>query len=294
MLERRISSGLLMALFTALSPMSARGADRFDLPFVDGSTTPIVEIQIGGGRPLRFLVDTGATGQGRIDAMLAKELGLEMVGAARVRGPGGVESTIDLVRVPQLRIGELTITNVDLAVRDLAALPFPVPISGVLGLELFAEGLLTLDYPARRVAFAPGRLEPADGRERLATLPGPVPAIELDLGAERFAAHLDSGNSVPGLSLPPELAARLDYLAPPAPSGRRAQAGGQALEIYHGTARDPLRVGAIEIPTPLVTYPTPRPIANLGSDLMSTLRLTFDPRSSVVRIERPGEAAAIR
>jgi hypothetical protein len=60
-------------------------------------------------------------------------------------------------------------SGVKFAVRDLPAVPgrSEPEFDGVLGIGLFKDYLLVLDYPARRVRIEKGELPPTDGREVL-------------------------------------------------------------------------------------------------------------------------------
>ena len=108
-----------------------------------------VEISLNGHKPLRVLLDTGATG-----LLLARDLlppaGVEATGVNLLRGVGDQSSirAVRLHRVESLRMGSIEYANavVQAADRDLL-----VGFDGIMGADVFAHFLVTLDFPARRL-----------------------------------------------------------------------------------------------------------------------------------------------
>jgi hypothetical protein len=168
----------------------------------------------------------------------------------------------------------------------MSALPIGSGIVGVLGFGLFKQGVLTLDYPAARARYGSDPLVAAEGRTLLALdRSDRIPAVTLSLGGHAIRTDIDSGSSIRGLVVSKELADTLNFVAPPTAAGR-ARTVEREIEIFHGIARDPLMLGSIRFDTPSISYPALRPHANLGSDLLSELIVSFDQVRSVVGFER--------
>jgi len=126
-----------------------------------GERRVLVEVRIDGKGPYRFVLDTRAAGGGRIRPELATQLGLKVVGQAVTGDPSGKNRrTVDIVEAGSLAVGDLTVTGVKLAVGVLPPAPGrpETELDGILGVGLFADHLLTLDYPARKVRIEKGSL----------------------------------------------------------------------------------------------------------------------------------------
>ena len=150
------------------------------------SRRPMVGLMINGKGPFQFVVDTGA-GLSVIDAGIAKELGLEVVGKQTLHSPGATEDIQgERVQVSVLEVGELRIENPVLATMDLVGFSAGT-IEGVLGRPHFGELLLTFDYPGSRLVVEKGSLDRSD------------PAvIEFDPNAGSIQVPIDvSGVTVP-------------------------------------------------------------------------------------------------
>jgi len=265
-------------------------ADRFTAPFAhEGPHIHIDGVMINGKGPYRFLLDTGASGGGRIDSAVAEALGLEISG--EVIASDGSERqgpTMKLYRLDSLSVGPLSFTGIDVASRDYNANrpPHLGRIDGVLGFHLFREYLLTLDYPARTVTVSKGALPAADGRTILEvsnqdTLTG----IDIDLAGTPLNAVIDTGN-MGHLTVPGSMESELRLTAAPTVVGQARTVSGP-FEIKSATLDGTVRIGALEFPNPEITFAGPVRRVNLGARFLAPLVLTFDQRNARLRIERP-------
>ncbi len=93
-------------------------------------------------------------------------------------------------------------------------------MDGLLGLNAFADLLVTLDYPAATLRMATGSLPEADGREVLRlTRAGPFWSVELDLAGQQVAAILDTQASS-AFAVTQAVAESLPFADPPPVVGR--------------------------------------------------------------------------
>jgi len=151
------------ALLTAvICAAQAPGKVLADVPMLFRGASPVVEVMVNSKGPFLFLVDTGAAGVGRIDASREDELKLPQVGEARASdGSGQNIHTIPIYRAETLQVGSYEMTSVDLASRSYNR-PGEMQIDGVLGFGFFANSLLVLDFPNKRVQIIEGSLPPTD------------------------------------------------------------------------------------------------------------------------------------
>ncbi|WP_296676576.1 retropepsin-like aspartic protease [Novosphingobium sp.] len=127
------------------------------VPFTTVDGRIYVEARVNGTGPFRFGVDTGASGMGRADASLARELQLPADGSAQSTD-GLRTSDVDQVRIGTLEIGRLVRRNIAVISRDYRSRLRPEAMfAGIFGREFFAGGLLVIDYPNRTLSFTRAR-----------------------------------------------------------------------------------------------------------------------------------------
>ncbi|NJL72902.1 MAG: hypothetical protein HC888_15810 [Candidatus Competibacteraceae bacterium] len=74
-------------------------------------------VKVNGNGPLRFLIDTGASGMGRVDSRLVRENDLPVVGV-RENSDGVNVAQVDVVRLDSLELGELRRAEVQVLSRN--------------------------------------------------------------------------------------------------------------------------------------------------------------------------------
>ena len=245
---------------------------------------PVVEVMIGGRGPYRFGIDTGAQGHGRIDADLAAELNLPVVGEMTAGDGSGRTQVRRRFGASELSLGAVTYSGVQLT--ELPRFAGTEGIRGILGLQLFAGQLLTLDYRGRLVSVGRGSLPttamPYSGAGTI--------EVALRIGDESVAAQIDTGNSISPLLIPADLAARLSDGTPPRAVGRASTAV-STVQIMEVTLRGPVHLGATNLPITSARYPTLGNTANLGSLALSSGVLQIDQRNRRLQFT-PGTGAS--
>lgn len=260
-------------------------AAAIEIPFEMTGGRPYVQAYVNGRGPYRMLFDNGASGMGRADIRLVETLGLPVSGTAQ-NSDGVNTATVDVVRVDSVRLGALTRTGLELLARDYNRTSAPDnAISGIIGRDFFADGLLTIDYPARRLVFDPSRrLEPGPGVLTYTT-PFRVP---VRLGDDEVEGVLDTGSNLT-MHLPRALYLRLvaDPLEP-AGQGRRANT---VFQLYRTRIREAVRVGAVEVSGLDVMVSDTAPWLNIGAGFLQHYVLAIDQRSRRIALTRPDGAA---
>ncbi len=106
------------------------------------------------GHETSIVLDSGADAT-VLDQAFADEIGLSGSGELAAGGTGG-RTTVQLATGVDIRIGELELNDLTVAILDLegvAARAVGRPIPVILGKEIFNETVVDIDYPERRIAF---------------------------------------------------------------------------------------------------------------------------------------------
>ena len=257
-----------------------------EVPMLFRGPTPAVEVLVNGEGPFLFAIDTGGGGQARVDSSLVERLKLKTVGQARAGDGSGTFTSLDVVELDTLSLGGAEFRKVRAVTRNYNASPALPHIDGILGFNLFADYLLTLDFPAKRVRLERGELPRADGAEVLSfESPRGIPVVELGVGGNKVKADLDTGNTVGGFVLPTAHVEKLGTAGAPVVVGR-ARTVTSDVEIKQVRLKDAIRLGRFEFTEPTVVYPALGDVANVGSKVLGEFSLTFDQKNKSVRLKR--------
>jgi len=256
-------------------PPPQRAGTSANVPLQLTDFMPTLAVTVNGQGPYRMIVDTGAGGYLRMTPRLASALGLTPVGEARAADPSGKNPvTIKLYNVDSLKIGDVTYSGVSASSFDFPNAP--QTIDGVLGIGLFRDLLLTLDYGKGRLGLADGALPAANGRDivDVEAQPTGLLVIPVQVGNRTVRAHLDTGNARQPLFLPESDAKAIAPTAKPKPLGV-ARTVSQEVQVFGLAISDPVRIGSVALPVHQIAYPSIRE-PNIGSRAFAGMSVTVD------------------
>lgn len=264
-----------------------------EVPMLAGGEV-LVEVRVNGKGPYRFALDTGAAGGGRIGAELAKTLGLPVVGKVRIGDPSGKNpQEAEIVRASALAIGGTTFHDVDLLSRSFPASDAPErELDGILGIGLFQELLLTLDYPGARVRIEKGELPPPAADQEVVDYDGRrgVPNVALKVGDVELRADVDSGNMRGEIVLPASYIGKVPLEKEPEVAGH-GRTSFNSFEIKRAPLKGTVRVGSQTVEHPMIDFVEIFPQANLGGAFLRRFAVAIDGKNHRIRFRLPGHAA---
>lgn len=123
------------------------------VPFrvVDGRI--YVRARVNDKGPFVFAIDTGASGMARADVSLVTTLGIPATGSGHT-SDGVTTANVQTVRLRSVDLGGFVRRDLEVITRNYNSKQSPeAAFSGILGREFFGDGLLLIDYPARRLTF---------------------------------------------------------------------------------------------------------------------------------------------
>jgi hypothetical protein len=214
-----------------------------------------------------------------------EKLKLKSSGQVSVSDPSGRNpQTVDTVKLDSVAIGNLRFTDVEAISRNYKNSPRPMKVDGILGLSLFSEYLVTLDFPAKLLRFEQGELPKSDGAEILDyKSEGGIPLLELRVGSTKIKAHLDSGNMIGAFVFPTSFVEKLTQTSKPLVVGRARSASGE-MEIKQVQIKELVRLGRHEFPDATITFPALSDTGNVGAKILSQFAVTFDQQHQRVRL----------
>jgi predicted aspartyl protease len=253
------------------------------VPFDLVANQVVVGIRIDGRGPFACLLDT-AVAPSVVDLTTARELGLRISddrprGAA---GQGGGIATFYPSELPDVRLGELEVGDVEAVAFDLSRLGSKLnqPLHAILGQSFFEGRVVQIDYPNRRVRVDPPGFE----RGLRADIEGATdltPVVTAQVNAASVPLVLDTGSSLTlGIYLESvELLGLGEALADAKP---RLSTGARGRIDAHEGVIDSLMLGDVLLsPVAIVFLPRPhgdptRALGNLGNGFLQHTVLTLD------------------
>jgi len=258
-----------------------------EVPMQTGDAMPTVEVMINGQGPFVFGFDSGAQAGPRIDASLVEKLNLKSTGHVQATDPSRRNVQIsETYKVDSIVVGGVRLTDVTVASRNFQNSPRPLKVDGILGLNLFADYLVTLDFPAKKLRFDKGELPKSDGAEVLDYKnEAGIAEVELTVGDKKIKAHLDTGNTIGAFVFPSAFAEKLNFAGERRVVGRARSATGD-MEIKQVQLKDVIKLGRHEFPDATIVFPALGDIGNVGVKTLGQFVITFDQHNERVRLKR--------
>ncbi len=248
---------------------------------------PIVEVMVNGQGPFVFGFDTGAQADPRLDMTLVEKLKLKPTGQVQATDPSRRNfQTSETYKLDSLALGGLRLTEVTVIGRNFQNSPRPLKVDGILGLRAFADYLVTLDFPAKKLRLEKGELPKSDGAEILDYKnDAGIVMVELAVADKKIKARLDTGNAIGAFVFPTDFAEKLNFAGEPRVVGRARSATGET-EIKQVQIKDVIKLGRHEFSDATIVYPALGDLGNVGLKTLSQFVLTFDQKNERLRLKR--------
>jgi predicted aspartyl protease len=272
---------LAIAIVAALASIAAKPAPDPAIPFELYKGHIFVSASVNGKGPYLFGFDTGASGVGRVDSSLTAELSLPKIGE-EANSDGITTVATDAVAVGALKVGDLEKRNLKLLSRDYNHGRTDHALAGIIGRDFFADRLVTIDYPNRRISFAEGALSASD--PSVVAYSGSF-VVPVCFASGCYPAKVDTGSSR-SIVVPKDLVAEISASAPRS-IGAAARTNSMAA-LYEMDLMEPVRIGGITAAGQTVFYAEPSDaMINVGSDFLKDYVLTIDQQHKLLKIEKP-------
>lgn len=254
----------------------------FKVPFrvVDGRI--YVDVMVNKKGPFTFAIDTGASGLGRSDASLTKVLALPITNNG-LSSDGVATAKVDMTRFDSLEIGGFRRENLEVITRDYSSrMSAEAAISGIIGRDFFADGVLIIDYPAKTLSFSRSMDLPADDAQVVAyERPFRIP---VSIGAVVTEGNMDTGANVEFV-MPKSLFDKV--AAGPVQAAENATLTNSSLETQSAKVPGPFRFGGAEVSDVNVRISDRFPELLVGARVLQHHKILIDQRSKRIAICKP-------
>jgi predicted aspartyl protease len=254
--------------------------------FVDGYV--LVHGMVDNSGPYTFVLDTGA-GATIISPNIANKLPQDFNGSATIVSsvdPNSINT--QFIRVENLSVGSIQFQNFQAAILPEIVIRSPngqVTIDGIMGLQLFRNLLLTVNYPGTVVRVRQGSLPASNDCLILPVQRSDADLLllTLDVTGRAVDAVVDTGNNE--FLLLPTSFSNLPFDGP-THTGTATTVTGN-LTTMVGILNGNVDLGCIEVLKPQVTVAGN--VASLGSGLFSQLILSIDQNAGVLQFEQAAQ-----
>jgi predicted aspartyl protease len=236
------------------------------VPMVGTKALPLVNVWLNGKGPYKLLVDTAANVT-ILQMRVADELKLPVL------RPG---DTSKLVALTSMQIGGAHFEDI-----VVGAKTWNEEIDGIIGFGMFADVLLTMDYPKQLLTLRKGELPKANAKDIFKYgLDRRSPTLEIVIGSERLNILVDTG-ARQALVIPSSIASKLKFAGELTPGPTLSTFHTAASRSMLGRLATELEMGIHKIAGTKVHVWEDVPV--LGSDLFKNFVLTFDQKNQTLR-----------
>lgn len=252
------------------------------MPFEMGR--PMIEARINGQGPYRFILDTGA-GVTVLFSSLVAELGLEATGTTQTGDPSGKERIdANTHLLDSIQVGSATFTTVSAIELSMGGVG---NVQGVMGLPVFHDAIMTMDFDSKTMTLSRGALSSGDGSVQYLVEDTDHINVEVDVAGELVRGHIDTGS--PGnVAVPLNLAEDLPLDGPPQVIGRARTVSG-AFEVLGARLEGDLSFAGITLEDPQLTFNDRFRWANIGNQALAGHALVIDQVNRRIRFDARGE-----
>lgn len=282
------SRGFLFVLFSTMIGCANVKGSGTQLPIQIINGLPYVEAKVNGQGPYLFGFDSGFGGELELDSSLSVKLGLHPTGQMEMGDPSGRNSRIlSTTTINELELGDLKFNVANAILRNRRAMPGMEKVAGILGISLFKDYLLTIDFPGKKFIIEDGNLEKPNGKDIFDYVisGGGVPGIPIKVGNTALTAFLDTRAMSSYFILPASLVEKLELLTEPRPVGK-ARTVSNEITINEVQIKDTIFIGNNAYPVPVIVYPSLNNSGTIGSNALQEYSISFDQKNKLLRLVR--------
>lgn len=271
----RIIWGIVLGLCLVVNSYSQNKDEFHD--FVLDNNRPLIKVEVNG-KPFNFMLDIGASGIGRIDERIVKEMNLKTVGFQD--NSDGINTTqLPLIGIDSLKFGSIEMKNIELMSRDYNRTKRETLTDGIIGREFFEKYLLTIDYPNKKVSFSQNSLNPKS--KNVLRYERPF-VVKGKIGKTEYEFHLDSGSNL-DFHFPKKIIEKLRFEdTGEVTTARRANT---EFKLHGAIIKENFQLAKVKLKTFKAYYSEPQTWINVGGETLKSRKLTIDQKNKCLKVE---------
>jgi hypothetical protein len=250
------------------------------VPLYASATRPLAMLTIGESAPIPVVFDTGTT-ENILDAALAKQAGLEVIGSFNLVDDASKKSTM----VPTAAAPGARLSGVPLDTKVVRLLDYrPGDEAGIFGPYSFGDRYVVLEAGLNRLRIISrdsGFVPPGPGHAYVEDIPG----TEIRIAGKPYAAVLDTGHDS-ALSLPADFVKTAPLKAPAKIIGKAVSALAER-DVFGGDLAGSVEVGPYSVSEPSVAFFDT--VINVGFPIIRRLTIVLDPANKRTWILDPAK-----
>lgn len=287
---RYIFSAIVLTLAFSLQSIAQASPSDQTAKFELIGRHTFLDVKVNGKGPYRFLLDTGASDTS-IDRALAQELKLPVTGKNAIgdpQDPTAIEA--EDVSIVSLEMGSITLRSAKALSYDLSKIFPKDAVRGVLGMPLFADKLLTIDYSRALVSLSGGKLPAVNGNDIIGydLLDGNF-EITVGVNGKPYKILFDTGASS-GFVFPKKLASEFALGSELKEIGK-ARTVNNTFPVYGANLKGSVSLGGYVYESPAVSFNEVLPVATLGYQVLKDFVITIDQKNRRIQLRKPANTA---
>ncbi len=232
-------------------------------------------------KPFRFLFDTGASGYGRLDSAVVKELQIPITGTSS-NSDGVNVRRIDNVEVKNIRFGKIKLEEITLLSRDYnrSRKKGEKLTNGIIGRRFWENYTLTINNERKRLIFTDKPLSLNDKNTVQYERPFEIP---VEVGEVKTVGSIDMGsNLVMHFPMKYTKSGKVSELVK-AGEGFRANT---VFYLWEGEFTDPIKILGNTENNLKVLFSEKARRVNIGMGLLKNYNLSFDQKNRLVKLRK--------
>lgn len=283
--KKRFLIGLLLACSYIIQAQTKKNTA---IPIKMISGLPHYEIMINNKGPYLFGFDSGFGAEMELDENLANELGIKKTGETSV-GDGSANSlvTLNIGTINNIQIGNYTKKNVTTILRNSERKNRPgmENVKGIIGIGMFTDNSITINYPKLEFTVENGNLPKADNKNifEYEEVGGGIPKIKIQVGTKTIDALLDSRSMSGTFKIPENLVKKLTFLNTPKLVGK-GKTISSTIDINEVQIKEAIQIGEFVFNEPTITYPSLNDDVIIGAKLLQKFSITIDTKNKRLQL----------
>ena len=169
------------------------------VPFTLDDNRNFIEVKLNGQGPFQIILDTGGGDGILITPSVARAIGVKVEGAHDLSGAGAVTEQAGTALISEVQIGPIHLMNLHATVISLDKLTRAIGferMDGVIGQELFARLVTTIDFESGKIIFTrPSAYSKLDGMVVIPlVIEDGAPYIQAGIGDVKGRFLVDTGD----------------------------------------------------------------------------------------------------